>query len=163
VRDAGLVRMTARELKQYAVEAYTQKKTITEIGAEIGVTTARASQLISQAQDEFLIDASVKQRYLMMQLATLEVLKRKLFKILDTDHLMVSQGHVVSRRVGTDEDDEPVWEELVDDMPKMSAVDRLLRVLEREAKLLGLDAAEKLDVSSSVVYSIEGVDMNSLR
>jgi hypothetical protein len=54
---------------------------------------------------------------------------------------------------------------LVDSGPKLAAIDRVLAARklmlaldEREAKLLGLDAEEKIAVSGGVIYEIVGVD-----
>jgi predicted transcriptional regulator len=43
-----------------------------------------------------------------------------------------------------------------DDLP---AIDRCLRIMERRAKLLGLDAAEKVEHSGDLVINLRSVDM----
>lgn len=45
----------------------------------------------------------------------------------------------------------------------VKAVDAVLRVMERRARLLGLDAPAKIDQRSTVRYVIEGVDLEALR
>jgi hypothetical protein len=55
-----------------------------------------------------------------------------------TPHYEVS----ASGRVATDEDGRP----LLDDKPKLAAIDRLLKIQDRRAKLLGLDSAQKVEV-----------------
>ena len=50
-----------------------------------------------------------------------------------------------------------VWEAVEEgDLP---AIDRCLRIMERRAKLLGLDAAEKVEHSGDLVINLRSVDM----
>jgi hypothetical protein len=51
---------------------------------------------------------------------------------------------------------------LEDDAPVLAAVDRLLRIQERRAKLLGLDAPVRADVGGKLSYEIVGVDLGQL-
>lgn len=45
---------------------------------------------------------------------------------------------------------------------RLAATDRLLKIAERRAKLLGLDQAQKIEVSGQVLYAIEGVNTEGL-
>jgi hypothetical protein len=85
-----------------------------------------------------------------LYLAALEVLERK--------HLTVSHGKVISRFVGLERDEDgierldddgktiSIYEDVLDDGPILQAIDRALKIQERRAKLLGLDAPAKLEV-----------------
>jgi hypothetical protein len=83
-----------------------------------------------------------------LYLAALDVLERK--------HLTVSHGKVISRFVGHEGDggvDDagdgktiPIYEDVLDDGPILQAIDRALKIQERRAKLLGLDAPTKVEV-----------------
>ena len=46
---------------------------------------------------------------------------------------------------------------LVDHGPNLAAIDRLLRIQERQAKVTGLDAATKVDITGDVKYEIVGI------
>jgi hypothetical protein len=46
---------------------------------------------------------------------------------------------------------------------RLAAIDRVRTLLERKAKLLGLDSATKTEVSGSVEYSIPGLDPKTLQ
>lgn len=70
-----------------------------------------------------------------MWVAALSVLKRA--------HVTVSNGRVV-RVKKSDGTEEP----LLDDGPVLAAIDRLLKIQERRARLLGLDAPTKVEVIS---------------
>lgn len=45
---------------------------------------------------------------------------------------------------------------------KEAAVDRVLRIMERRAALLGLDAEKKVNLSGGVKYEIVGVDVDDI-
>lgn len=61
---------------------------------------------------------------------------RAALAVLEREHLVVDHGKVVYH------DDRP----LRDDAPVLQAIDRILRIQERRAKLLGLDAPAKVQV-----------------
>lgn len=74
-------------------------------------------------------------------------------EVLERDHVTVSHGKVVK-----DDDGKP----LLDDGPKLAAIDRLVKVRESYRKLLGIDAAQKIDVAGAVRYEVVGVDPEDL-
>lgn len=76
-----------------------------------------------------------------IHLARLQEMYRTAREIMLKNHIAVQNGKVVYLD-GTDGTRAPV----ADDMPKLAAIDRMLRVLEREAKLLGLDAAKQVEI-----------------
>ena len=47
----------------------------------------------------------------------------------------------------------------ISDGNDLAGIDRCLRIMERRAKLLGLDAAEKVEHSGDLVISLRSVDM----
>jgi hypothetical protein len=49
--------------------------------------------------------------------------------------------------------------DLVDAGGSETAIDRCLRIMERRSKLLGLDAAEKVEHSGDLVINLRSVDM----
>lgn len=101
--------------------------------------------------------------------------RRAVLEVLERQHVTVSHGRIVQRRIDWERDadgsilrnadGEPigVYEDLVDDAPVLAAVDRLVKLDEREAKLIGYDAEQKLNLSGGVTYEILGVDPEALR
>lgn len=72
-----------------------------------------------------------------MQLVQLDELTQAALDVLERRHITVSHGRVIY------DDDGTVIE---DDGPVLAAIDRLLRIQERRAKLLGLDAPSRHEV-----------------
>lgn len=85
--------------------------------------------------------------------AQLDELHAAALKVMDTKHLKVNNGEIV--RV----DGEPVE----DDAPILQAIQTVMKVLERRAKLWGLDAPVKSEVGlHGVHYTVDGVDMDKV-
>lgn len=73
------------------------------------------------------------------QLGELDYLAEEAHKILRARHYVVTQsGKLV--------DDPETGQPLLDDGPVLAAIDRLVKILDRVAKLRGLDAPQKLEV-----------------
>ena len=68
----------------------------------------------------------------------LDGLRRQVFAVLARPHYVLHAGQIVR-----DDDGNPMR----DDAPVLAAVDRLLRIEERQAKIDGTDASEKLTVA----------------
>lgn len=77
----------------------------------------------------------------------LEALAKEAFKVLHTEHLVTSGGNVVFHQ------DAP----LLDDGPKLAAINTLVKVSDSLRKLLGLDAASKVDAAVTVQFTVKGV------
>lgn len=73
-----------------------------------------------------------------MELIRLDSLWMQAVRVLHAHHVTVSNGKVVTVN------GEPV----PDDAPVLQAIDRLLKIMERRSKLLGLDAPAKVEVMS---------------
>lgn len=74
-----------------------------------------------------------------LQLDTLEYLAGHAARVLERQHLTITQ----SGRIVTDEE---TGERVLDDGPILAAIDRILRIQDRKAKLMGLDAPVKTEV-----------------
>lgn len=108
--------------------------------------------------------------YRTAQLVRLAAARQAVMDVLTAKHVVVSNGHVVSEIVGNhplvDEDNEPhpqagepiYGDPLIDDGPVLAAVDRLVKLDDQEAKLLGLYAAAKVEHDSTVRYEVVGVE-----
>lgn len=77
-----------------------------------------------------------------LELIRLDSLWMQAMQVLTAAHVTVSNGRVVT----IEQDGEPV--PVADDAPVLQAIDRLLKIMERRSKLLGLDAPAKVEVMS---------------
>jgi len=128
-------------------------KTPTEIAALQGRDITKVSQDISRALAERTaaqVEAADQLRTL--ELDRLDALYVKVWEVLDREHVTVSHGKVIER------DGRP----LLDDDPVLRAVDRLVRIAERRARLLGLDSPVKVAAEGVVTFRVEGVDLAGL-
>ncbi|MEU7170327.1 hypothetical protein ABZ949_02400 [Micromonospora tulbaghiae] len=71
------------------------------------------------------------------ELQRLDLLLAEAWRVMKRAHVTVSHGRVIR----DDDTDEP----LLDDGPVLAAIDRVLKIQERRAKLLGLDAPTKVE------------------
>lgn len=110
---------------------------------------------IKRAPAEEIIQVEVQK--LDMELVRLKYAEDAVLKVLEGRHITVNNGRVI-----LDPDtDQP----LDDDGPVLQAVDRLVKIedarrrnAERRARLLGLDAEQKVSVSGGVRYEVVGID-----
>lgn len=78
---------------------------------------------------------------LRLELEKLDTLERAALEVLERQHVTVSHGKIVYRATAGGQ-----AEPLFDDAPVLQAIDRMLKIQERRAKLLGLDAPKRLEV-----------------
>lgn len=102
-----------------------------------------------------------------IELDRLDYLWRKGLEVLERDHITVQHGKVIRRQIGVERDKDgierldpdgkeiPVWEDVLDDDPVLRAIDRLLKISERRARLLGLDTPVKADLT---VHTVDPTD-----
>lgn len=99
-----------------------------------------------------------------VELLRLDEMQREVVAVLRAEHPLVSAGEVVYDR-DRDEAGEPIpgtGSRLTDAGPKLAAIDRLLRIGQQRARLLGLEAPQLLETGGVVRYVIEGVDLTKL-
>ncbi|MFF4834093.1 hypothetical protein [Streptomyces sp. NPDC001315] len=94
-------------------------------------------------------------------LVRLAGLEAAALKVLEARHITVNNGKVILHP----DTEQP----LDDDGPVLQAVDRLIKIedarqrnAERRAKLLGLDAEQKVNLSGSVKYEVVGINSEDL-
>jgi len=123
--------------------------------AELGYSDrGSACKDVARALEARLADQADQADHLRaVELERLEAMERVVWEVLRARHVFVSGGKIVY------EGDSP----LRDSGPVLAAVDRLNRISERRAKLLGLDSPVKVEQGGSVRYVVEGVDMEALR
>lgn len=111
--------------------------TYNEIADRLGYASKAAAYVdITRA-----LEASVAEQrrsveaYRQEELQSLDVLLAEAWTVLRREHVTVSHGKIIKDETG---------EKLVDDGPVLQAIDRILKIRERRAKLLGLDAPMKV-------------------
>jgi hypothetical protein len=126
-----------RERDNQAVELRRRGLSHRQIAAQMGYKSpSSAYDAIERALAESSREAHDEVRAL--ELGRLDDMRRICWRILASKHITVSQGRVITH---------PETGEIVtDDMPLLQAIDRLLRISERTAKLLGLDAPVRAHV-----------------
>jgi hypothetical protein len=142
--------LTTAQRQNAAAELRSQGKSYRAIAAELGVDVKTAHTHVQAALRAIVEEAAEDVRRI--ELDRLDTMYAAAMGVLERQHVTVSQGRIIYNG------EEP----LLDDAPVLQAIDRLLRIAERRAKLLGLDSAQKVDVSGGVKYEIVGVDPKDL-
>jgi hypothetical protein len=114
--------------------------TYDEIATQLGYADRSvAYNAVQRALLSVVKDAAEELRTL--ELERLDYLWKRVVQVLERRHYTVQIGKVISV---TDEYGNKVM--LQDDGPVLAAVDRLLKIQERRAKLLGLDAPKQIEI-----------------
>ncbi len=132
--------------------------TFREISAEIGLSLRAVWKHYQNAMRDIpagIVEAHAENAAVRKaeQLRRIDMQREAVVEVMTAKHVTVSQGRVVR-----DDDGEPI----LDDAPVLAAVDRLVKLDDEEAKLLGLYAEQKISHSGGVTYEIVGVDMSKL-
>lgn len=167
VREEATVQ---RDAQAAALRA--RRKTYQQIADELGMASkSSAYEAVQRARHDTLAEPTEQLRE--MEMDDLDLAQRRVLEVLERNHVTVSHGRVVRRLVGhemqdgeylLDEDGKRIgiYEDVLDDGPILQAVDRLVKIGESRRKLLGLDAATKMDVSGTVTSRIIGVPEEEL-
>lgn len=135
-----------------AADLRSQRYSYQRIADELGYNNkGDAWRGVDRALKTIVKDSAEK--LIQTEAAQLDELYVEALEILQRDHLTVSHGKVVYG-----DDGQP----LLDDGPKLQAIDRLVKIRESYRKLHGLDAATKTQVSGGVKYEIVGIDPDDL-
>lgn len=119
-----------------------------EIAATLGITI----QLVRVDYKRALEDYAAQQAETAhvardRELAKLDLMEQAVHVVLNRLHVTVSNGKLIYLN------DKP----LEDDAPILSAVDRLVRIADRRAKLLGMDAPARIEVSDATDQAIRAL------
>jgi AcrR family transcriptional regulator len=154
------------------VEMRRTKTPFIEIAAELGISKQAVNQrwkkIMKGVEDRDVHEVRRE------EVDELDALAQQAWRVLKKDHLAHSHGKIVQKVVGRKlvldadnqpviRDGEPLWEyvyeDVLDDGPKLQAIDRLLKIQHRRAALLGLDAPQKLEHSGEVnVHTTTPID-----
>lgn len=128
------------KLRAEAARLRAQGWTYARIAEELGYADrASASKAVKQVLTETAQDAGDEFRAIKRE--QLRMLTEATWEILEREHIVVSNGHVVSLN------DEP----LKDPGPALSAVSLLLRINESERKLEGADEPARVSVEAQQI------------
>ncbi|MCU1685097.1 MAG: hypothetical protein JWQ81_5836 [Amycolatopsis sp.] len=108
-------------------------------GAEMGVSHTTIQNWTKQEADERVLPLADELRKVTLE--RLGEMRQSALEVLERIHLTVSQGKVIKHDFGIP---------LEDSAPRLAAIDRLLRVEERIAKLMGLDAPTRSEIEARV-------------
>jgi transcriptional regulator with XRE-family HTH domain len=130
------------ETAELRAEAYRLKlrgMTDRQAGAQMGVSHTTIQNWTKQEADERVLPLADELRK--VQLERLGEMRQSALDVLERIHYAVSHGKVV---------EDPDGGPLEDSAPRLAAIDRLLRVEERIAKLMGLDAPTRSEIEARV-------------
>jgi len=126
-RDAEAVRMRSRGA------------TLQQIADELGFADRSiARRAIQRGLADVTREAA--EEHVQLQLDQLDALTVEVMGVLEREHLVVSAGRLMCGPDGL---------ALRDDGPKLAAIDRLLKIMERRARLLGLDAPTRTTITTT--------------
>lgn len=159
------VKAAQRDFEAASLKA--KGKSLAAIAAELGYASrGHVHDAISRAFAA--IPAEGAEAAKALDLDRVDRLIEAAWKVLDTTHVTVSQGKIVGRFAGfatdpdtgetaRDHDDKPipVYEELSDDAPVLSAIDRIEKLLARRGRIIGYEAPSRSRVE---VITEEDVD-----
>lgn len=128
-------------------------KTYQQIADELGYCDRhRARRAVEGVLAETVTESGDELRKL--ELDHLDELRQAAGRVLARRHVTVSHGKIMYGADG---------EPILDDGPELAAIDRLVKVAERRARLLGLDAPTKVEASGQVAYVLVSVDDEQLK
>lgn len=148
--------------------------TLEQIGERMGVGKPTVSRVISNALAAHTREPA--EELLNLELGRCDVLLTEAMQTVKAFHPLVSAGRVVSapmlnnqgEPIRNPENGDVLTRVLEDKAPKLAAIATAVRVLERRAKLLGLDAATKLQQEVHVstdekpAHDLQKLDMDEM-
>lgn len=142
--------------------------TLEQIGERMGVGKGTVSRVISNALTAQTREPS--EELLSLELGRCDVLLNEAIQTVKAFHPLVSAGRVVSaplldstgHLVRNPDTGEVMTQVLEDKAPKLAAIAIAVRVMERRAKLLGLDAPARLQQDLTVTDEAREHDLNRL-
>src|SRR5512142_145176 len=146
-RTAELAERRA-EMWRMRVNGYTQQ----QIGDRYGISQQAVSEQLRKAFTER--PAAAVDEYRAVELDKLDRAERAVLEVMTRRHVTVSHGKVIEVWNEETRAEEP----LLDDGPVLTAVDRLVRIAQHRADLLGLKAPTRVSVEAeSLSQEIAGL------
>jgi predicted transcriptional regulator len=149
------------ERQQEALRLRLLGLTYRQIASELGITSGTVSRYLQDAREQLVKEMIIPcgKEVLAMELAKLDMAEREVWRTMKKYHVAyTNSGKIV---IDTDEKGKPY--KIEDWNAVMSAVGRLLSILDRRSKYLGLDQPTKIEQSGSVeVTTIQHPDLSVL-
>jgi IS30 family transposase len=157
--EHGNHRHVSAQRRKRVVELRDEGLSFRQIAAEVGIdvhTAWRHYQAACRAipAEAIAAHAANQAKRRAEQLERIDMERESVMEVLTAFHVTVSQGRVVSL-----DDGGPIE----DTAPVLAAIDRLVKLDDQEAKLLGLYAEQKMAVSGGVRYEVVGVNPDDLK
>lgn len=130
--------------RMYELRTGPDRLTLAAIADEMGCSVFRVQKLLNKYVPRLLEDDATRHREI--EVGKLDLIEERLWSMIDEEYYTVSQGRVVYFESG-----EPV----PDIDPVMKIIDRLLKVMERRSKLLGLDKPVRVEAT---IHTMDSVD-----
>ncbi|MFJ9037467.1 hypothetical protein ACIRF8_12870 [Streptomyces sp. NPDC102406] len=143
--------MTTVQRDARAAELRAQRLTYAQIGEQLGIDKGSAWRAVQNARAD--VARPAVEKLIAAESGQLDDLYVMALEIIERNHVTVSHGKVVTM-AGEDDKEMP----LLDDGPRLQAIQTALKVRESYRKLHGLDAEQKVSVSGAVRYEVVGVD-----
>jgi hypothetical protein len=155
VRDKNApVKLATLELQTEAIRLRRAGMTVAAIGALLEITPGRVSQLLVDATKDAVMAAG--EAAVSDELAHLERLRTRCWAMLDNKYFLVSAGVVVRDEI-EDADGAPIIDprsgrpmtaRLEDHAAVLAIVDRIVKIGEAIARLVGLNAPKRSEIST---------------
>ena len=140
-----------KQLQVRILEMYRDNPNFLAISRELGYSVYYIRKQYKKALHAIIVPAVEDHRKL--QLIRMDRLHEEAMRVLTTFHPVIAQGVIMRDvvedefgnvvREDTEEGLRPKYTRLKDSGPVLAAIDRILKIEERRAKLLGLDAPAK--------------------
>jgi hypothetical protein len=128
----------ATEVRQRCLDLRVTGMSFSQIATAVGLSKTAVVKHVHRALDDIVKQTDeTAERLRSLEIERLDKLQRAAERVLARNHVFVNAGKVVYDGQTKLEDDGPV----------LNAVDRLLRIAERRARLMGLDAPKRQEFS----------------
>lgn len=156
--DLKGVALRSAERRKRIVELRSQDVGFREIADEMGLNVATVWRHYQRALRDIPAEAlaehaDIRAKRRDEQLQRIDMEREAVMEVLTAFHVTVSQGKVVNLDDGT-----PIQ----DTGPVLAAVDRLIKLDDQEAKVLGIYPDQKLTLSGGVRYEVVGISASDL-
>lgn len=155
--EHGNRRHQTAELRKRIVELRGEDLSFRQIAEEVGLSVATVWQHYQAAMRNIPAAAvaaheAVRAARLEEQLRRIDMEREVVMNILADNHIIVSNGKVMYEDGAT----------IGDPAPVLAAVDRLVKLDDQEARLLGLNAKTEISHTGTVKYELAGIDPGTL-
>lgn len=155
--DTGNYKHRSAEIRARIVELRDQDMSFRQIAAEVDLSLSNTWQHYQAAMRNIPAAAvaaheAVRAARLEEQLRRIDMEREVVMNILADNHIIVSNGKVMYEDGAT----------IGDPAPVLAAVDRLVKLDDQEARLLGLNAKTEISHTGTVKYELAGIDPGAL-